>query len=91
MVLSGPSGAGKSTLLKKLFEEHDSIFGFSVSRECPRTLKGKELRGYPSTGLLEFQIYTPSLGDALLTPSTPLPSPFPGPSSRVSILAPVTS
>ena len=31
--LSGPSGAGKSTLLKRLLQEHDSIFGFSVSRE----------------------------------------------------------
>uniref|UniRef100_A0A8C2MFS8 Guanylate kinase n=1 Tax=Cricetulus griseus TaxID=10029 RepID=A0A8C2MFS8_CRIGR len=39
VVLSGPSGAGKSTLLKKLLQEHGSIFGFSVSRECPRTLK----------------------------------------------------
>lgn len=72
VVLSGPSGAGKSTLLKKLFQEHGSIFGFSVSRECPKTLKGKELRGYPSTGLLEFQIYTPSLGDALLTLLNPI-------------------
>lgn len=52
VVLSGPSGAGKSTLLKKLFQEHSSIFGFSVSRECLRTLTGKELRGYPSIGLL---------------------------------------
>lgn len=51
VVLSGPSGAGKSTLLKKLFQEHSSIFGFSVSRECLRTLKGEELRGCPSTGL----------------------------------------
>uniref|UniRef100_A0A673SY25 guanylate kinase n=1 Tax=Suricata suricatta TaxID=37032 RepID=A0A673SY25_SURSU len=31
VVLSGPSGAGKSTLLKRLFQEHGSIFGFSVS------------------------------------------------------------
>uniref|UniRef100_A0A8I5ZT32 Guanylate kinase n=1 Tax=Rattus norvegicus TaxID=10116 RepID=A0A8I5ZT32_RAT len=46
VVLSGPSGAGKSTLLKKLFQEHGSVFGFSVSRECLRTLKGKELRDY---------------------------------------------
>ncbi|KAG8443502.1 hypothetical protein GDO86_012050, partial [Hymenochirus boettgeri] len=31
VVLSGPSGAGKSTLLKKLLQEYDGIFGFSVS------------------------------------------------------------
>uniref|UniRef100_A0A663M4T5 guanylate kinase n=1 Tax=Athene cunicularia TaxID=194338 RepID=A0A663M4T5_ATHCN len=31
VVLSGPSGAGKSTLLKKLLEEYENIFGFSVS------------------------------------------------------------
>nr|XP_048296002.1 guanylate kinase isoform X4 [Myodes glareolus] len=36
VVLSGPSGAGKSTLLKKLFQEHGSIFGFSVSRPSSR-------------------------------------------------------
>lgn len=47
-MLSGPSGAGKSTLLKKLFQEHGSVFGFSVSRECLRTWKGMELRAYPA-------------------------------------------
>lgn len=40
VVLSGPSGAGKSTLLKKLMKEYDSVFGFSVSRECQRGNKG---------------------------------------------------
>jgi len=34
VVFSGPSGAGKSTLLKKLMEEYNSVFGFSVSRKC---------------------------------------------------------
>lgn len=68
-MLSGPSGAGKSTLLKKLFQEHGSIFGFSVSRECLRTLKGKELRGYPSMGLfLESpNAHSQSIRLALLT------------------------
>lgn len=42
MVLSGPSGAGKSTLLKKLFQEHDSIFGFSVSHTTRNPRPGEE-------------------------------------------------
>lgn len=33
VVLSGPSGAGKSTLLKRLMEEYEGVFGFSVSRK----------------------------------------------------------
>lgn len=33
VVMSGPSGAGKSTLLKKLLNEFDGVFGFSVSRK----------------------------------------------------------
>lgn len=67
-MLSGPSGAGKSTLLKKLFQEHGGIFGFSVSRECLRTLKGKELRGYPSMGLFLQSIRLALL--TLLIPTT---------------------
>ncbi|MCJ1414675.1 hypothetical protein MMC32_001002 [Xylographa parallela] len=31
IVISGPSGAGKSTLLKRLFADHPSTFGFSIS------------------------------------------------------------
>ncbi|KAF9784922.1 guanylate kinase [Thelephora terrestris] len=31
LVLSGPSGVGKSTLLSRLFENHPTKFGFSVS------------------------------------------------------------
>ncbi|MCJ1283370.1 hypothetical protein MMC26_002698 [Xylographa opegraphella] len=31
VVISGPSGAGKSTLLKRLFADHPSTFGFSIS------------------------------------------------------------
>ncbi|XP_040208123.1 guanylate kinase isoform X1 [Rana temporaria] len=31
VVLSGPSGAGKSTLLKRLLNDFDGVFGFSVS------------------------------------------------------------
>lgn len=42
VVLSGPSGAGKSTLLKKLFQEHDSIFGFSVSHTTRNPRPGEE-------------------------------------------------
>uniref|UniRef100_A0A8C6MZQ5 Guanylate kinase n=1 Tax=Mus spicilegus TaxID=10103 RepID=A0A8C6MZQ5_MUSSI len=42
VVLSGPSGAGKSTLLKKLFQEHSSIFGFSVSHTTRNPRPGEE-------------------------------------------------
>ncbi|XP_040287636.1 guanylate kinase [Bufo bufo] len=31
VVLSGPSGAGKSTLLKRLLQDYEGVFGFSVS------------------------------------------------------------
>lgn len=33
LVIAGPSGSGKSTLLKKLMEEFQDCFGFSVSRK----------------------------------------------------------
>uniref|UniRef100_A0A8C0WCV1 Guanylate kinase n=1 Tax=Castor canadensis TaxID=51338 RepID=A0A8C0WCV1_CASCN len=42
VVLSGPSGAGKSTLLKRLFQEHGSIFGFSVSHTTRDPRPGEE-------------------------------------------------
>ncbi|XP_059950981.1 guanylate kinase isoform X6 [Mesoplodon densirostris] len=42
VVLSGPSGAGKSTLLKRLLQEHDSIFGFSVSHTTRDPRPGEE-------------------------------------------------
>lgn len=32
LVIAGPSGSGKSTLLKRLMEEFQDCFGFSVSR-----------------------------------------------------------
>lgn len=35
LVLSGPSGVGKSTLLTRLFANHPTKFGFSVSRKKP--------------------------------------------------------
>lgn len=31
LVLCGPSGSGKSTLMKKLMEDFEDSFGFSVS------------------------------------------------------------
>uniref|UniRef100_A0A7N5JNS5 Guanylate kinase n=1 Tax=Ailuropoda melanoleuca TaxID=9646 RepID=A0A7N5JNS5_AILME len=46
VVLSGPSGAGKSTLLKKLLNDYDDIFGFSVSHTTrqprPGEVNGKD-------------------------------------------------
>ncbi len=33
LVLTGPSGSGKSTLLKRLMEEFQDCFGFSISRK----------------------------------------------------------
>ena len=36
LVLSGPSGVGKSTLLTRLFANHPTKFGFSVSRKESR-------------------------------------------------------
>ncbi|KAF9963551.1 hypothetical protein BGZ70_007340 [Mortierella alpina] len=39
IVITGPSGSGKSTLINKLFKDHPSTFGFSVSHTTrgPRT------------------------------------------------------
>ncbi|XP_049930996.1 guanylate kinase-like isoform X1 [Epinephelus moara] len=42
VVLSGPSGAGKSTLLKKLMQEYDSVFGFSVSHTTRNPRPGEQ-------------------------------------------------
>ncbi|XP_030053264.1 guanylate kinase isoform X2 [Microcaecilia unicolor] len=46
VVLSGPSGAGKSTLLKRLLQDHEGVFGFSVSHTTrkprPREVNGKD-------------------------------------------------
>ncbi|XP_016048917.1 guanylate kinase isoform X2 [Erinaceus europaeus] len=42
VVLSGPSGAGKSTLLKRLLQEHNNIFGFSVSHTTRDPRPGEE-------------------------------------------------
>ncbi|XP_072219589.1 guanylate kinase isoform X3 [Leuresthes tenuis] len=42
VVFSGPSGAGKSTLLKKLMEEYNSVFGFSVSHTTRNPRPGEE-------------------------------------------------
>ncbi|XP_060786937.1 guanylate kinase 1b [Neoarius graeffei] len=42
VVLSGPSGAGKSTLLKRLMEEYEGVFGFSVSHTTRNPRPGEE-------------------------------------------------
>lgn len=42
VVLSGPSGAGKSTLLKRLMNEYEGIFGFSVSHTTRNPRPGEE-------------------------------------------------
>jgi len=44
LVLSGPSGVGKSTLLTRLFANHPTKFGFSVSRKEPDLLFFKFLQ-----------------------------------------------
>ncbi|KAM8966637.1 guanylate kinase [Pelodytes ibericus] len=41
VVLSGPSGAGKSTLLKKLLQECEGVFGFSVSHTTRQPRPGE--------------------------------------------------
>uniref|UniRef100_A0A4W3HT37 Guanylate kinase n=1 Tax=Callorhinchus milii TaxID=7868 RepID=A0A4W3HT37_CALMI len=42
VVLSGPSGAGKSTLLKRLLQEFEGMFGFSVSHTTRNPRPGEE-------------------------------------------------
>ena len=39
LVLCGPSGSGKSTLMKKLMNEFDGKFGFSVSHTTRVTIR----------------------------------------------------
>uniref|UniRef100_F6RJ43 Guanylate kinase n=1 Tax=Xenopus tropicalis TaxID=8364 RepID=F6RJ43_XENTR len=41
VVLSGPSGAGKSTLLKRLMNEYEGLFGFSVSHTTRKPRPGE--------------------------------------------------
>ncbi|XP_037104803.1 guanylate kinase 1b isoform X1 [Syngnathus acus] len=42
VVLSGPSGAGKSTLMKRLMNDHEGVFGFSVSHTTRNPRPGEE-------------------------------------------------
>ncbi|XP_076828469.1 guanylate kinase isoform X2 [Brachyhypopomus gauderio] len=42
VVLTGPSGAGKSTLLKRLLQEFDGVFGFSVSHTTRKPRPGEQ-------------------------------------------------
>ncbi|XP_038571769.1 guanylate kinase 1b isoform X1 [Micropterus salmoides] len=42
VVLSGPSGAGKSTLMKRLIQDHEGVFGFSVSHTTRNPRPGEE-------------------------------------------------
>ncbi|XP_029906351.1 guanylate kinase 1b isoform X1 [Myripristis murdjan] len=42
VVLSGPSGAGKSTLMKRLLQDHEGVFGFSVSHTTRNPRPGEE-------------------------------------------------
>ncbi|XP_068091265.1 guanylate kinase isoform X4 [Hyperolius riggenbachi] len=41
VVLSGPSGAGKSTLLKRLLNDYEGVFGFSVSHTTRKPRPGE--------------------------------------------------
>ncbi|XP_028328819.1 guanylate kinase-like isoform X1 [Gouania willdenowi] len=42
VVLAGPSGSGKSTLVKKLMNEYQNVFGFSVSHTTRKPRPGEE-------------------------------------------------
>lgn len=42
IVFSGPSGTGKSTLIKRLFADHPTLFGFSVSHTTRSPRPGEE-------------------------------------------------
>ncbi|KAG0231874.1 hypothetical protein BGW41_002077 [Actinomortierella wolfii] len=42
IVVTGPSGSGKSTLIQKLFADHPSTFGFSVSHTTRQPRPGEE-------------------------------------------------
>lgn len=42
LVIAGPSGSGKSTLLKRLMEEFQDCFGFSVSHTTRKPRPGEE-------------------------------------------------
>jgi guanylate kinase len=42
IVFSGPSGTGKSTLIKRLFADHPTLFGFSVSHTTRQPRPGEE-------------------------------------------------
>ncbi|XP_018613229.1 guanylate kinase isoform X1 [Scleropages formosus] len=42
VVLTGPSGAGKSTFLKRLLQEYEGVFGFSVSHTTRKPRPGEE-------------------------------------------------
>ncbi|KAK3566292.1 hypothetical protein QTP86_031030 [Hemibagrus guttatus] len=42
VILSGPSGAGKSTLLKRLMQEYEGVFRFSVSHTTRNPRPGEE-------------------------------------------------
>ena len=42
IVFSGPSGTGKSTLIKRLFADHPTLFGFSVSHTTRKPREGED-------------------------------------------------
>ncbi|KAF9286584.1 hypothetical protein BGZ68_002770 [Mortierella alpina] len=42
IVISGPSGGGKSTLINRLFKDHPSTFGFSVSHTTRGPRSGEQ-------------------------------------------------
>lgn len=56
IVISGPSGAGKSTILARLFAEHPSRFGFSVSHTTRAPRAGEAAgRAYHFVPPAEFE------------------------------------
>ncbi|KAM7012427.1 guanylate kinase 1b isoform 1-T1 [Tautogolabrus adspersus] len=76
VVLSGPSGAGKSTLMKRLINDHEGVFGFSVSHTTRNPRPGEENgKGLNSLPLLLGATLLP-VADVFSSEDLEMTSPF---------------